>query len=356
MIYSCGWPDSEPHNRLFTTYTVTKSTPIMLTTSIVITTYNRPVFLAQAIHSCLAQTKLPDELVIGDDSPGDESRLVVEEIAMHSPVKIRYIHNQPSLKQARNVNMLLEAATGDRIMLLHDDDLLMPESLQTLSDVFTAHPNTSVAYGKQYIIDKDGVIDMPSSETFNRDFYRENQYEGAVLTPFEAGLSQQFPNNGYLIDATVARHIKWRYDVGNGCEYDFSYRIGLAGYELRFIDKYVGKYRLLPDSMSHSKTADQALQAFIIMRDGPVPSAMAASIRERRLTERAPIAITEAVNVGRRQEAIAILFSPWYRGRILTPRGIKRVLYILLYGRMTRLNRPAPVPQTSHSTIVTATI
>ncbi len=333
----------------------------MSTTSIIITTYNRPDFLAEAIHSCLAQTRLPDELVIGDDSPGDESQLVVEAIQAIAPVPIRYIHNKPSLKQARNVNMLLEAATSDRILLLHDDDLLMPESLQILNDVFIAHPTTSVAYGKQYIIDKDGVIDQASSETFNRDFYREKQYEGAVLTPFEAGLSQQFPNNGYLIDATVARHIKWRYDIGNGCEYDFGYRIGLAGYELRFVDKFVGKYRLLPDSMSHSKTADQALQAFIIMRDGPVPSDMAAAIQQRRLTERAPIAITEAVNIGRRREAVSILFSPWYRSRILTPRGIKRVLYILFHVRPVkpfitrlRLTRRQSVDWSADTQLVTA--
>lgn len=303
----------------------------MDTISILITTYKRPALVVEAINSCLTQTYAPFEIIIGDDSPDDLTKIVVEELQSESPIPIKYIHNKPSLKQARNVNMLFKEASGDKLLLLHDDDLLMPESLETLSAVFNENPSVDVAYGKQYIISYEGEIDPVSSITFNQDFYRETQYAGSVLSSFEAGLSQQFPNNGYLIKSEIAKRLQWRTDVGDGCEFDFGYRVGLAGYTTYFVDKFVGKYRLSTNSMSHSKTCDMAYQAFIIMKNSPVTTPRAKEIRARRLYERAPIAITEAVNTGRRKEALAILFSEWYRRRILTPRGIKRVLYISFY-------------------------
>lgn len=308
----------------------------MFTISIVIPTYNRPTLLAEAIHSCLNQTHLPTEIIIGDDSSDDCSEDIVEAIRPTTSVSIRYIHNRPGLRQVANVNMLFRTATSDKVMLLHDDDLLLPEALETLVSVFQTNESVAVAYGKQYLIDERGEIDYPSSEQFNRDFFRIAPYAGFNITPFDAGLSQQFPNNGYLIDSAIVRQIQYSNDAGDACDFYFGCRIGAAGHRTYFIDKYLGKYRLHQQSISHSSTSNPAYHAYQILNQATPATELGRSVRALRLRERAPIAITEAIYMGKRRQALAILFGPWYRSRLITPRGMKRLLLTVFYVRSVK--------------------
>ncbi|KKK89338.1 hypothetical protein LCGC14_2734100 [marine sediment metagenome] len=120
-----------------------------------------------------------------------------------------------------------------------------------------------------------------------------------------------------------------RENLGNGCEYDFGLQIGIAGYKMFFLNKYLAKYRVAPNSMSSSKTGDSGYQSFRILKNLSLDTSLAKEIRSLRLYERAPIAITQAVNIGKRREAFQIFTGKWYRRRILTLKGIKRALYIL---------------------------
>jgi glycosyltransferase involved in cell wall biosynthesis len=131
--------------------------------SIVIPTYKRPTRVAEAIQSCLNQTLLPYEILVGDDSPDTRTKEVIEHLALTAAVPIRYTHNTPSLGQASNVNALFSKAAGGSVMLLHDDDLLLPESLATLTGILGGDPSVSIAYGRQYIIDEQSKIDPESS-------------------------------------------------------------------------------------------------------------------------------------------------------------------------------------------------
>jgi glycosyltransferase involved in cell wall biosynthesis len=304
--------------------------------SIVIPTYKRPARVAEAIQSCLNQTLLPYEILVGDDSPDARTKEVVEKLANTAVVPIRYTHNTPSLGQVSNVNTLFSKASGGSVMLLHDDDLLLPESLSTLTSILDGDSTISIAYGRQYIIDEQSQIDPESSITFNRDFYRDAEFEGSVLTPFEAGLSQQIPNNGYLMRASVLKKVRLRKEASDGCDFDFGLQLGLAGYRTYFINKYLGMYRLSAQSISASDTGDAASKAFKLMHDCAADTPRAQSIRARRMYERAPIAITEHAIRGKRKEAFAIYFSQWYRSRIVSLGGAKRLIHILFPSVFTR--------------------
>lgn len=305
--------------------------------SIVIPTYKRPVRVLEAIASCLGQTCLPYEVLIGDDSPDEATAQAIAKLEPVAGVTVRYMHNQPSLGQVRNVNNLFSQAQGELVMLLHDDDLLLPESLATLTAILDEHPEVSLAYGRQYIINDNGDINPESSISFNRDFYRDAEYEGTVLTPFEAALSQQIPNNGYLMRAEILQHLKLRTEAGDGCDFDFGLQIGQAGYRPYFINKYLGMYRLSEQAVSNSNTSDCGYQGYRLLRDSTAETPRAQSIRNQRMRERAPIAITECVTRGNKKEALAIYCSRWYRSRMLSLGGIKRILYILFYVAPARL-------------------
>jgi len=65
--------------------------------SVLIPTYNRPAFLRQALESVLNQTRLPDEIIIGDNSENnDENYALFQEFRQNHPF-IKYIKNKKNI-------------------------------------------------------------------------------------------------------------------------------------------------------------------------------------------------------------------------------------------------------------------
>ena len=52
-----------------------------------------------------------------------------------SDIDIKYYHNQPAIKSPMNWNNALDKATGDYVMLLHQDDWLHDENTKRISNI-----------------------------------------------------------------------------------------------------------------------------------------------------------------------------------------------------------------------------
>ena len=118
--------------------------------SIVIPTYNRAHLLGQAIHSALAQTYAPVEVIVVDDGSTDDTAAVVAGFGD----RVRYvaIANGGS-SVARNAG--LEAARGEFIALLDDDDLLEPGLVAQAVDVLRERPAAGMVYTSFVMVDAD---------------------------------------------------------------------------------------------------------------------------------------------------------------------------------------------------------
>ena len=90
--------------------------------SVIIPTYSRPVFLQEAIDSVLAQTTSDYEIIVVDDASPEP--VVVPE---HS--RIRVVRAEVNGGSARARNIGVEAATGDVVAFLDDDDTWTPQRL-----------------------------------------------------------------------------------------------------------------------------------------------------------------------------------------------------------------------------------
>ena len=100
--------------------------------SVVMATKDRREMLACALASVTRQSYRHWEIVLVNDG-GVDVEDIVEGLG---PVRVSYLQNAQSLGQAQARNMALQAASGDIVTFLDDDDLYLPNHLQTVVDAF----------------------------------------------------------------------------------------------------------------------------------------------------------------------------------------------------------------------------
>jgi len=298
---------------------------VRLTISFCIPTHGRPRLLLEALESGLTQSRLPDEIVVSDDMGSEETRVLVSEFARRTSVPVRYVHCTTGQSQTDNINYCLREAACDLILLLHDDDLLMAGAVEALARAFEENPAVVGAYGKQMFI-TDGGEELPGeSEILNHEYRRDTMYAGLQHDAILSGIWQQFPNDGYMVKASVAREVWYRPEYGAGTDFDFGIRMGERGM-FYFIDKYTAKYRKSAHSIGRGagkKSDDCAYHAMhillLLLKTYPRYEAEIVTKMKNFSTG----SICMAVNTGRLNEAIAWYFGPYHRHRILTATGIR---------------------------------
>ncbi|CAB3781868.1 glycosyltransferase [Pararobbsia alpina] len=305
----------EPHNALI---------------SICIPTYDRTALLKEAVQSCFAQSYRPLQIVIGDDSSNDDSSNLIAALVAPAGMEICYKRHRPGLGQAGNVNDLFERAKGDRLVLLHDDDLLSPNAVSDLAACWNDHPDLTAAFGNQYVIENDGTVLKDASLNVNRDFHRIEENAGLMPVPATAGIMRMFPNDAYMVRTADARATAFRSQdlVGDACDFDFGLRLCLRASGIYFLNQYVSSYRLT--AVSISKNSHPSSWAYSLLKDSPVPSE-AEVFREKALGLIAPLAASAFARAGNADAAARVLCSRHYRMRDrMKPRFVLHVGLTLL--------------------------
>ena len=124
--------------------------------SIAMTTFNGARYLAEQLNSFAAQTRLPDELVVGDDGSTDTTAAILAEFAADAPFPVRVMVNAVQLGPSRNFAETIVRCEGDVILLSDQDDRWEPEKLQLMVDYLAAHPLCWLATHDAALMDGDG--------------------------------------------------------------------------------------------------------------------------------------------------------------------------------------------------------
>jgi glycosyltransferase involved in cell wall biosynthesis len=125
---------------------------VAATVTIAIPAYHERYF-GEAFASALAQGHAPLEILVGDDSPGETIGRIVHDAA---DARVRYVRNSPPLGFAGNFTALLQAARGDLVKFLNDDDRLLPRCVEELAGVMEANPAVKLATSRRRMIGPDG--------------------------------------------------------------------------------------------------------------------------------------------------------------------------------------------------------
>jgi rhamnosyltransferase len=106
-------------------------------------TYNGERYLEEQLASLAAQTRPPDELVVGDDHSTDHTGEILERFSRTAPFPVRIHRNERNLGFSDNFLHTAARCSGDWIAFCDQDDVWLPEKLATVAK-YTSLPGRNV--------------------------------------------------------------------------------------------------------------------------------------------------------------------------------------------------------------------
>lgn len=213
--------------------------------SICLPTHGRPALLERALRSVVERGQ-PDgarvELLVSDNSPEVNEEIAGRWLAAW-PGPTQYLPNRPDIGAIPNFNQCIERATGDYLLLLHDDDFLLAGAVEAIVDVLHRVDATDHAllFGVA-VVDIDGHVRR-------RQAFREEQR----LDP-EAALRRLLSDSSFVrIPAIVFRRStlvdigEFDPSVGNPTDFDLLIRL-FARHGVRCLVPTIAGYTVHSDA------------------------------------------------------------------------------------------------------------
>jgi glycosyltransferase involved in cell wall biosynthesis len=147
--------------------------------TIAIPTYNRAdSYLPQALRCALRQTYPNLEIIVSDNASTDRTQTLVTRI---DDPRVRYFRHETNIGQTNNINSCIERATGEYLLILHDDDEIDSDFIETCIKASTNAPDVGMIRTGMRWIDRNGIV---LRETLNR--VSGLPFEGFFLSWFAA--------------------------------------------------------------------------------------------------------------------------------------------------------------------------
>ena len=119
--------------------------------SIMIPTYNRPVLFEMTLISALSQDYPKTEILVCDNSTNDDTERRVQKYLTDS--RLTYRRNRDAKTKAENFAPFEQMAQGEYLQWLMDDDILAPDKLSKMVEVFNKHKNVALVTNQRLVID-----------------------------------------------------------------------------------------------------------------------------------------------------------------------------------------------------------
>jgi O-antigen biosynthesis protein len=141
--------------------------------SIILTTYNRPELLKDALASVGQQSLRDFETILVNDNG-----VVIEPLLANYDFPITYVRQGRNQGPAAARNAAIRLARGQYVVYLDDDDRYLPEHLQVLAEALDAHPDLVVYTDAVFILEKieDGNrVELGREQRYPHDEYSQDR-------------------------------------------------------------------------------------------------------------------------------------------------------------------------------------
>ena len=135
--------------------------------TVVVRTYNRPEFLKEALVSIQLQTHTDWEVLIFDDAVSVENFSIYNKFKdSNSDKRIMYLTTKQSHDLFQNSWLIApDLAEGEIMVRLDDDDLLVEDTLEFLSETYTNNPELEFSYGSSVTFNENGLGELIQTRT-----------------------------------------------------------------------------------------------------------------------------------------------------------------------------------------------
>jgi glycosyltransferase involved in cell wall biosynthesis len=207
-----------------------------VTVGITIYSADRLPYLREAIASAQEQTYENFEIVISDDGTSSDVYRFCSTLS-EIDRRVRYFRNASRQGIAGNWNSILEKADGEYVLIIGDDDRLLPRCLEWLMSTGGRH---DVLFGNHFVIDDAGK--RVGGEDFTEKYGRAALSDGPLTEPLEIISRNGIPICAALIKLSTARAYLFDRKL-NTPEQEFFFRLAVAGATFAFTPAYVSEYR-----------------------------------------------------------------------------------------------------------------
>jgi len=188
--------------------------------TIAVTVYNRRDFVLDAVRSALNQTVPVKVIVVEDCGPDATLRdFVTGEFGN----RIEYFRNPKNRGLFDNWNACMDYCRTPWLSILHDDDLLHPNFVETMLGLAKTAPGRTLYHGQSAILHEDGKIVPPPRVAWGKDWQDMD-----LLEMGDQNFIMMFPGQLFCIeDARAVGGVrKNSYYTG---DWDLWFRLALRG-------------------------------------------------------------------------------------------------------------------------------
>ncbi|MCY1271262.1 poly-beta-1,6 N-acetyl-D-glucosamine synthase [compost metagenome] len=229
-------------------------TTAMPLVSVLMPVFNHARFLEQGLQSVLDDGWPNIELVAIDDGSSDNSFEVMQAwLRDHGHRFARaVVSRQENAGIVRTLNRLVQAATGEYVILLASDDQLLPGGIESRLRHLQAHPDSLAVFGDSIGIGDDG--DLKCNSVIRDRFGGNTESLGdPQRLALELILNWSVPGP-VLMARRDTYSVIGQYDESYFIEDRDYYLRLLARHALVFLDKPVAAYRMHAASISGDRT------------------------------------------------------------------------------------------------------
>lgn len=211
--------------------------------SVVIPTYNCACYLKEALESVLVQDLGAEQMeiiVVDDQSKEDNPEAVVEQ---YGNGRVQFYRQPQNVGKSRNYATGINMAKGKYIHLLHGDDKVCEGFYKTISALFKAHPEASLAFCScDYINSKNqkiGKTELLAKEPGILVNFIQRISVSQLIQPPSIVIKRQVYETIGTYDPRLKYIEDWEFYVRAALQFQFAYT-----------PKPLAQYRIFPENSS----------------------------------------------------------------------------------------------------------
>jgi glycosyltransferase involved in cell wall biosynthesis len=226
---------------------------------------------------------------------------------MKEDSRLRYRKNPRNLGLAGNWNAITDNARGDFIVIIGDDDRLLPDFVTRTVEAMKA--GISLVFTNHFVIDEGGNRLEEETERFTLEYGRSELHAGIVSSSEKCAWRNAIPMSATLMRTADVRRLRFKEDLNNP-ELEFFVRLACEGAAFIFVPEYLVEYRV----HSNSETSVAGLRSSRLMDyliDIPA-GPEAEPVKARYLESIMVNAVSQCLIAGNRNQAKRFLNSLYY--------------------------------------------